>query len=253
MRILSTSRILPTSSIVLSKILPTRPSIQPGCYEKSYSSSRTVQEGPINTIATANNVDWDDRIGLQQKWTLVQKGWKVQVEWRSTAYGAGLFAAQDIAEGELLRLGKNGVNLIQFQSLDDIDTFLGMGDEGAYRARLYYVKDYLWGFSPHADERGYDIPDCPLRDRFFGMWIPGNGLNHSKEPNTVYRPASTSSGTGEGINLIALRDIANGEELYDDYRRHGKAPEWLLEFALKYNVSLNFADCNDFVNDASSS
>ena len=57
----------------------------------------------------------------------------------------------------------------------------------------------------------------------------GNGLNHRLEPNTVYRAAG--GGTEEGINLVALTNIKSGEQLFDDYRRHGSAPQWALDFA----------------------
>jgi hypothetical protein len=225
---------------------------------------------------------WDDRIGLQHRWTLPQKGWRVDVEWKPTPYtGAGLFAAQDISRHQILRRGILGRNLIQFTSLQEIEDFCNTNDnnnnnnnnnnntlqdeeqeqEGSHHHHhhqsscLLYVKDYLWAFNPHADERGYDIinksgiaaPDDDDDDddssRFFGMWVPGNGLNHSREPNTVYKK------TDQGIDLVALRDIADGEEMLDDYRRHGTAPRWLLEFADKYQVTLNFAECNDFVDE----
>ena len=118
---------------------------------------------------------------------------------------------------------------------------------------MNYVKDYLWGYTPYnTDCEGYSVTaeddtyNCADDDeRFFGMWIPGNGLNHSPTPNTVYR--TRSGGTNQGIDLVALRNIEAGEELYDDYRRHGKAQTWLLEWAKTKQVTLNFADCNDFV------
>ena len=69
-------------------------------------------------------------------------------------------------------------------------------------------------------------------------------------PNTVYRPIFDENNPSVvvGINLVALTDIQYGEELFDDYRRHGLAPRWLLQFAKDYNLpSLNFANCNDFV------
>ena len=78
------------------------------------------------------------------------------------------------------------------------------------------------------------------------MWCPGIGLDHSPAPNTAYRVAP-DGGTAVSINLVAIEDVRKGEELLDDYRRHGTAPEWLLVFAEKYNVKLNFAECNDFV------
>lgn len=114
--------------------------------------------------------------------------------------------------------------------------------DGEYDARLRYVSDYLWGFTTQGtDERGY-VDRNEEEKRFYGMWIPGNGLNHSPNPNTVYRT------TQDGINLVALTDVQAGSELYDDYRRHGRAPEWLLDFARDYQVTLNFSECNDFVN-----
>ena len=209
---------------------------------------------PINVLDKIQGADWNDRIALQENlFTEQAKGWQVHVQWKMTPFGVGLFAAQDIPSGTILRIGSLGHNLMQFRSIDEIEAFCrleGMGndDDADYQARLHYVKDYLWGYSPsHTDAQGYDLASSPLGsdDRFYGMWIPGNGLNHSPTPNTVYR--TRQGGTDVGIVLVALRDISDGEELFDDYRRHGRAPTWLLEFASSKQVSLNFAECNDFV------
>lgn len=218
----------------------------------------------VNTLEST--LDWSDRIGLQDRYTLEEKGWHVHVDWRPTPYGAGLFSKQAIAKGTILRTGILGVNLKEFQSIADIDEFCNQqqhqqqenddeNPENVIIARREYVKDYLWGFSRFADEGGYpldaeaDVADASGGRRFYGMWIPGNGLNHSPEPNTVYRlsPAGEGNNDAGGIDLVALTDIAVDDELFDDYRRHGKAPHWLKEFAQLYNVTLNFADCNDFV------
>lgn len=198
----------------------------------------------VNTLESA--FDWSDRIGLQHRYTLEEKGWQVSVDWRPTPYGAGLFSKQDIAKGTILRTGILGVNLKQFTSSADIEEFCQF-DPTSANDRRNYVKDYLWGFSHFADGGGYpldaeaDIADRTGRRRFYGMWIPGNGLNHSTKPNTVYVASP------KGIDLVALTDISVDDELFDDYRRHGMAPTWLKEFAKLHNVTLNFADCNDFV------
>jgi hypothetical protein len=98
-----------------------------------------------------------------------------------------------------------------------------------YTVLGYSMSKIIFGhFNPNADERGYDDDDDETTseketNRFFGMWVPGNGLNHNREPNTVYRPAA-QGGTDVGIHLVALRDIEQGEELFD-YRRHGTAPQ----------------------------
>ena len=209
------------------------------CAPRHQEEQRTL----VNTIHS-DTVDWNDRIGLQSQWKNAEKGWEVDVDWRETEFGVGLFAVEDIAKDTVLRVGLVGVNLMEFQSVDDIESFCQTPSrEDNFDARLSYVKDYLWGFNKHTDRFGYSLPQTQGddEDRFFGMWIPGNGLNHNLKPNTVYRA------TDKGINLVALRDIAKDEELYDDYRRHGKAPEWLRNFAKNKGVTLNFAECNDFV------
>ena len=213
-------------------------------HSTTFSKLSSTSESMINTLET--NLDWDDRIGLQDRFSLEEKGWKVDVDWRATPYGAGLFSKQDIPAGTLLRKGILGVNLKGFASSDEIYEFCesDQAEPAEFTARLEYVKDYLWGFSKQADERGYAISDSPKDngdDRFFGMWIPGNGLNHNEVPNTVYKA------TPEGIDLVALVDIQKDDELFDDYRRHGTSSQWLKDFAIKHNVTLNFADCNEFV------
>ena len=80
---------------------------------------------------------------------------------------------------------------------------------------------------------------------WYGIWVPGNGLNHGIEPNTVYRTAA--QGISHGIDLVALTDIASGDELLDDYRRHGKPPAFALEFSQQFGIDMNFVGCNDFV------
>ena len=196
----------------------------------------------VNTLDA--RLDWDERIGIQDQFTLEEKGWTVHVDWRSTPHGAGVFSNDTIAAGTVLRRGILGVNLQEFTSMADIETFCRSsgGTEGergddsprsSSQAKLEYVQDYLWGFGGTATSSD--------DDRFFGMWIPGNGLNHHETPNTVYRA------TPDGIDLVALVDVQPDDELVDDYRRHGTASEWLQEFATLHNVTLNFADCNDFV------
>lgn len=226
---------------------------------ESSTPAPTNYQLPIDILAQCNQglrqVNWDDRIALQSTWTAAEKGWQVtsaappSVDWRPTRNGIGLFAKVPIASGTVLRVGINGKNLKQFRSKQDIEDFCRadvLGSIQEYKSRLNYVKDYLWGYNPLADKNGFEIPPgLNNDDRFFGMWVPGNGLNHSENPNTVYR--TLPGGTDEGIVLVALSDIAVDEECFDDYRRHGSAPAWLEQFARDKRVTLNFAGCNDFV------
>lgn len=237
-------------------------SIKPFKGIRRYLSADEKHHDSVLTRTVDNNnstLNWDDRIDLQSRWTNYEKGWRVGVEWKQTPYGTGLFATEDILEGTLLRTGRIGRNLIRFQSVEDIETFCKQSMSCSshveiMEARLNYVKDYLWGFNPNADHHGYDILDGNTKrlslqhedERFFGMWVPGNGLNHDPEPNTVYR-AAIPGGTDVGIDLWALTYISRDDELFDDYRRHGTAPSWLLDFAGERGITLNFAECNDFV------
>lgn len=198
---------------------------------------------------------WSNRILLQNRFSLPEKGWRVDVVWNETPnYGVAVFANQDIAKGTVLRTGYLHFNLFPLASTIDIETFCSgsLHDDTtshSYHQRLKYVQDYLWGYfsSSCTDEQGYRYPISGSEEaRFFGMWIPGNGLNHHPNPNTVYRDLPGGP-LQEGIQLVALTDIAKGEELLDDYKRHGTSPMWLRRFAQEKNITLNFADCNDFV------
>ena len=219
----------------------------------------------INQFHLDDHILWSDRIALQNSFTLQEKGWQVSVEWKVSpgGYGIGVFAKQAISAGTILRIGILHVNLIQLNSIHDIESFCqaSLNEKPAqYQARLQYVQDYLWGCYPSnmTDTNGYphtsSINNNALVDeRFFGMWIPGNGLNHNNIPNTVYRSddnfrTNTSTNVKSALYLIALSDIQKGDELFDDYRRHGTTPPlWLKNYATEKNITLNFADCNDFV------
>lgn len=249
----------------------------------------------VDGTANDETIDWDDRQGLQNKWTLAEKGWEVQVEWKATTtkeHGIGVFAQERIEPGAILRRGRLGYNLVQFHTVDDIEAFVasGSGGPGAAAAtatgdqtdvaamdadvtastttaaaatsssttsreaaKWRYVSDYLWGFHYRTNEGGWPYDEHSSL-MFVGMWMPGNGLNHSLYPNTIYRVPPPQGVIGadvrdkdDAIQLVATREIFEGEQLYDDYRRHGKSPLWLQPLIRRRNLQLNFKDCNDFV------
>jgi hypothetical protein len=262
---------------------------------------RTKTCGPfmkkIVDWTTDETIEWDDRPGLQNKWTLAEKGWEVQVEWKMTTtkeQGIGVFAQERIEPGTILRRGRLGYNLVQFHNVDDIEAFVAAGSGGAASAaaaaaatgdpadvaavdaavttsstpaasaatgtsntreaaKWRYVSDYLWGFHYRTNEGGWPYDEHSSL-MFVGMWMPGNGLNHSMYPNTIYRVPPPPGVVGadvrdkhDAIQLVATREIFEGEQLYDDYRRHGKSPLWLQPLIRRRNLQLNFKDCNDFV------
>ncbi len=203
----------------------------------------------MRSVESVDSVDWNDRIGLQGAWSNVEKGWQVDVEWKDTPYGAGLFAKEDIRSGTVLRVGRNGRNLLQFEDAAAIRAFCEQGTGAAVQALVSYVSDYFYGFDPNNDGSSISSSSgssgegaAPI---WYGIWVPGNGLNHGTTPNTVYRTAA--EGLAQGIDLVAMTDITSGDELLDDYRRHGQPPAFALEFADQFDITMNFAGCNDFV------
>ena len=48
--------------------------------------------------------------------------------------------------------------------------------------------------------------------------------NHAANPNTGNHPDGDGPGAGDGVSSYALRDIAAGEELTDDYSLHHALP-----------------------------
>jgi hypothetical protein len=260
---------------------------------------RTKTCGPfmkkiVDWTVNDETIDWDDRSGLQNKWTLAEKGWEVQVEWKASTtkeQGIGVFAQERIEPGTILRRGRLGYNLVQFHNVDDIEAFVAAGNGDAAGAtaaaaaasataavsatgdpadvaavdattstsstredaKWRYVSDYLWGFHYRTNEGGWPYDEHSSL-MFVGMWMPGNGLNHSMYPNTIYRVPPPQGVVGadvrdkhDAIQLVATREIFEGEQLYDDYRRHGKSPMWLQPLIRRRNLQLNFKDCNDFV------
>jgi hypothetical protein len=208
-----------------------------GLHRRSHSFGPQL----VNSLQSKFSVNWDDRVSLQENWTNKSKGWQVNVEWKLGPFGAGVFATQDISAGTLLRYGRCGYNQMQFKSAEDIEAFCRDEDTGDLKPALVsYVSDYFYGFNPNDGRTGDDVAAM-----WYGIWVPGNGLNHSETPNTVYR--LSPGGVAVGIDLVALTDVRSGDELVDDYRRHGKAPSWAANFAEKLSISMNFEGSNNFV------
>ena len=194
---------------------------------------------PIDVLSQLrqSDIDWDNREALQSRWTPHEKGWRIQVEWKRTPFGLGAFAAQDVTQGTILRVGKSRRNLIIFSSKQDIVAFLGDPDHPQYHPKVRYLSDYLFGnFHPETQEFTY------------GILVPGFGTNHSDTPNV-----QTSHIDGDGsnddqvISMVAVRDIRQGEELRNSYHACGPAPDFVKEFSEQHQVSLVFPGCNDFV------
>lgn len=64
----------------------------------------------------------------------------------------------------------------------------------------------------------------------------GSPINHSFEPNVAYRFRQTDN--GEVFEVYAMRDIASGEELFNDYHDEPDSPQWYLEWLAKKDLGL---------------
>ncbi|MCB9283538.1 MAG: SET domain-containing protein-lysine N-methyltransferase [Lewinellaceae bacterium] len=104
----------------------------------------------------------------------------------NTVDGFGLSAARDIKAGEVIWKGEERMQRVA--TLSHVETNWPAKDQETFRRYAYPVSDevfILWSADP-------------------SEWAP---QNHSCAPNTAF----------SGLNILALRDIAAGEELTLDY------------------------------------
>ena len=83
----------------------------------------------------------------------------------------------------------------------------------------------------------------PGNENFYGVWIPGCGVNHAEDPNI----SKISNNVNEGINMYAIKDIKAGCELFIDYRVYPEPPEWARNFAKQHKIDMVFRGFNEFV------
>lgn len=184
---------------------------------------------------------------------LTKAGWKVQVYWapsKAIPDTMGLFAAEFIPKGKLLREMLVGINFMRFRTLNDMP-------KKENKATLDYIGGYI-----------YTVPNLlvssPLVShisRFHpvtGIWIPGSGFNHAEVNSNSDRPESPEANVADskfGAGKLALKDVKPGEELFEDYREFGDIPsvvkQWneLLDNPV---AEFNFPGSNDFVEVAKS-
>lgn len=175
---------------------------------------------------------WKDTKECQKLYSAEQKGWKVDVFWDDSTEapaGAGVFANQEIKAGDILRVGVNGYNIYQFNKATDFPKIT----ETTRRFIGHYV--LKWSDDDHS---GNDE-----RDMVF-FWLPGCGFNHSLERCNIINLKSK-----DGVNLVATKNIAKGEELLSNYNWYGKPPAWFKKDWLAKHSDLEcaFPGMNGFV------
>ena len=135
--------------------------------------------------------------------------------------GLGVFADQEIVRGTVVRRGVFGQNVLPFNQYSNVPNL-------EKPSMVEYLRNYGG--------------KCACKSHMI-LFVPGISVNHSTEPNVVL------SSTKEGLDLIAIKDIKDGENLRYDYRTFGTAPDWFLDI-LKERTGYDqcvFAGYNDYV------
>jgi len=164
---------------------------------------------------------WMDRYKMQNAYSREAKGWKVQVKWEVSPIigaGVGVFVAEDVKEGQVLRLANTGRNLIRFRKKSDLPQNMSS-----------VTKNYISNY-------------CGQVDDFTMLFLPGNCMNHAAEPNTIMVAADE-----ETIHCVACQDIKAGTELTQDYNSFGEPPEYLKELSKNESMELVFSGYNEFL------
>jgi hypothetical protein len=136
---------------------------------------------------------------------------QVPYEVKDTEWGKGLFAAADIAEGTLIWEYKLGVNIVEY----DEQAALAALSTRTYKECQRWL-DLTYG------QRGLL---CEILD-------DGKYMNHSTTPNCKTRA---------GGNTYAIRSIAAGEQLFEDYALFDH-PDFLYPLLEKYDCAPDYYD-----------
>jgi SET domain-containing protein len=132
----------------------------------------------------------------------------------STIAGRGVFALEPIKRGTLVWEYAIGRSVVEYRNEADLRKRLGGCTIEEGRDLLEHM--YIW-----KDAAVEIIDDAKI-------W------NHTPNPNTGYHPDDPK--IGEGLGSYALRDIAAGEELTDDYGDHHEL-KWFEGLCKEYGAT----------------
>ena len=164
---------------------------------------------------------WSDTMKMQASLNLKQKGYRKKVTWKQSVVpwaNIGIFAAEDIRKGEVIRVLEENKNLIVFRSKNDIPPLTPT------------TKDFLSNYI------------CQSEDLCLVM-IPGTSFNHSEEKVNMKMVKISE----HVVHIVARRDITCGDEIFEDYNDSGSPPDFLAETVREHGMSLIFKGFNDFV------
>ena len=126
--------------------------------------------------------------------------------------GRGIFATCPIPRGTLIWRYSVGTSVLEHDEASLQQRLQSLSSEAEMVDLLEHV--YVW------DGKAIEILDAAK------TW------NHSASPNTGDHP---DVGQGDGVSSYALRDIAIGEELTDDYALHDNLP-WFEQLCERHGA-----------------
>ena len=154
---------------------------------------------------------------LSERMSTSKSGFHVKYEVKETKLGLGLFVMEPVAKGTLLWSYKKGENILSLQGEEETRQHLATLQTDVAR------RDWLEHAYHDGGTLNYILDDG-------GLW------NHSAVPNT--------GGQEDGLDSLssyALRDLAAGEELLDDYGTY-EYPVWLVRLCKEYQVDMEYFD-----------
>ena len=199
---------------------------------------------PLLQKYVTDGVWWDSYTELQHSMTLHEKGWRVKVYWADDFedgqyIGLGVFAGENIPKGTVMRVAEIGVNIVLFNRTTNLPPLhkvekSKMADTDVDGKKTAdHLKNYGFKCPCHVGGGGDDMM----------VFLPGNAVNHRIGGNTGLLCRKN------GTDVIALRDITEGEPLRSDYNTFGRAPRWYTE-VLKESLGTDectFAGLNEYV------
>ena len=153
-----------------------------------------------------------------------QSGFHIKYKVGVSKFGRGIFAQEDITEGTLVWSGVYGRNIRRFINEDEVRLWLSEMPNNKVRKE--------WLQFPIVFDGGFELD---LDD--------GRFINHSYEPNIGYPSIEDNRG-------FALRDIKQGEELYENYNNYEPklSPasilvlSWVVKIYAEYGIDESYRE-----------
>lgn len=185
---------------------------------------------------------WADILNMQASLPNSEKGWQIEVFFKKSEYGIGVFSTNAHKKGTRVRSGQVNKYTLELKPPHVPEMT---------ERTVIHLMNYACNIKKNNDKYDKDLAI---------IYIPGNCMNHSADNSNIeMRMVEKEVGDvalGEddeapykGYDLFLSRDIESGEELTKHYNDFGPAPEWLVKMCEDNGkeVNLVFPGSNDYV------